>query len=59
MCIKVKAYFDAGPAASAFGGFNLLGVAAAAASAVGHHHHQGHAHGAASFAHVPEDYPYS
>ena len=56
-----KAYFDdAGP--TAFGGFNLLGVAAAAASAVGHHH-QGHHHhhhsGAASFAVPHEDYPYS
>jgi len=40
---------------TAFGGFNLLGVAAAAA--VGHHH--GHHHpGTASFA-PHEDYPYS
>lgn len=53
LCIKIKAYFDAGP--TAFGGFNLLGVAAAAA--VGHHH--GHHHpGTASFA-PHEDYPYS
>ena len=53
----MKAYFDAGP--TAFGGFNLLGVAAVAA--VGHHHghhHQGHHPGTASFS-PHEDYPYS